>query len=135
VEEFLMCFIILTIITFISVSLFFSYKPAVKLDSLSLHLAICELTQSPINELSIRLHIPPNVVVIFDKNTITIVNAIVDPRVRSFNYTGILKQVTAHMIVYKEDKVWFKRKVIIQKSITLKLVYRFGAVEVIPVGG
>ena len=134
-EELVVVFTILTIATAVTLSIFITYKPSPKLDTLSIHLAIVEVTSSPINEVIINVVIPEGIEVVFEGHTIVVRNSLVDPRVLAFNYTGIVREVAPSAIVYNPSRVWFVERVSLYRTSTIKIINRFGKIRVIPIGG
>ena len=133
-EEYILVFALLIVITFLSLHVLHTHDLKPRIDTLSIHLAIVEATSSPINEVLVIVVIPRDTFVIFKENTITVIGDIVDPRILAFN-NSVLRGLSERMICYDPSKVWFVEKVVLYKTSVIKLVNRFGRIKVIPVGG
>jgi len=134
-EELIVVFTVLTLATAFTLSIFITYKPSPRLDTLSIHLAIVEVTSSPINEVIINVVIPEGVEVVFEGHTVVVRNSLVDPRVLAFNHTGIVREVAPSAIVYDPSRVWFVERVSLYRTSTIKIINRFGRIRVVPIGG
>ena len=125
----------LTAATTIVLYTFLTYRPEPELDIVPLHLAILEVTLSPVNEVIVTVIVPTGVEVVFKDNSIIVEGALIDQRILIFNYTGIVEKITRHVIVYDPSRVKFEREVVLTETTTIKLVNVFGIIRIIPVGG
>jgi len=133
-EEFGLIFVLLTITTSLTLYILHTCSPTCRINTLSVHLAVVEVSRSPINEVCITVIVPKGKTITFEKNVIIIIGDIVDSKVLAFN-CSMLKNITKNVIVYNPSKVWFTKRVTLFKTSLVKLINRFGKINVIPIGG